>query len=165
MQRSRHSICQQTSTDERKIKEKEIETENKTSSTKKNKVDVFEEFANEHLEYGPELLKALRDFEVMRKETKHPMSEVAKDRLLAKLKKFPEAEWIPVLEQSILHSWQDLYPLKEPTAQPKYAPKKKQYSTAEEYVTMSPKSIDVEALEKVKTMMATWGVKDCTTSV
>ena len=143
---------QQASTDERKIKEKEIEKkiEKNTSSTKKNKADAFEEFANEHMEYGPELLKALRDFEVMRKETKHPMSEVAKDRLLAKLKKFPTSEWIPVLEQSILHSWQDLYPLKEATEPPKQAPKKRQYTTAEEYVSISPKGIDVGQLAKIQ---------------
>lgn len=159
-------IRQQASTDERKIKEKEIEKkiENKTSSTKKNKADAFEEFANEHLEYGPELLKALREFEAMRNQIKKPLTDNAKARLIGNLKtNYKEAEWIPVLNQSVDHCWQDIYPLKI-KEQVQSPAKVKKYTTAAEYVTMAPKAIDAAAVGKVQNLLKQWGVEECSTS-
>lgn len=61
-----------------------------------------------------DLLAVLKDFEKMRKSIKKPMTPRAKELLAAKLKNsFPPEQWKPVLEQSIVKCWQDIYPLKE----------------------------------------------------
>lgn len=62
---------------------------------------------------GP-LLDALRDFEQMRVKIKKPMTPRARKLLLGNLRKLSsdEGEQIAILEQSILHGWQDVYALK-----------------------------------------------------
>lgn len=61
-----------------------------------------------------DLLAVLKDFEKMRKSIKKPMTDRAKQLLVTKLKnEFPPEQWKPVLEQSIVKCWQDIYPLKE----------------------------------------------------
>lgn len=62
---------------------------------------------------GP-LLDALRDFEAMRVKIKKPMTPRARKLLLGNLRKLSsdEGEQIAILEQSILHGWQDVYALK-----------------------------------------------------
>lgn len=62
-----------------------------------------------------DFLNALLEFEKMREKIKKPMTERAKQLLLGKLRKLSndEAEQIQILDQSILHGWQDVYPLKE----------------------------------------------------
>ena len=62
---------------------------------------------------GP-LLDALRDFEQMRTKIKKPMTPRARKLLLGNLRKLSsdEGEQIAILEQSILHGWQDVYALK-----------------------------------------------------
>lgn len=61
-----------------------------------------------------DLLAILKDFEKMRKSIKKPMTPHAKELLVGKLKNnFPPEQWKPVLEQSIVKCWQDIYPLKE----------------------------------------------------
>ena len=62
---------------------------------------------------GP-LLDALRDFEQMRVKIKKPMTPRARKLLLGHLQKLSgdEGEQIAILEQSILHGWQDVYALK-----------------------------------------------------
>ncbi|WP_274952460.1 hypothetical protein [Angelakisella massiliensis] len=61
------------------------------------------------------LLQGLQEFEQMRKKLKKPMTDRAKQLLLSKLRKLSgdEGEQIAILEQSVLHGWQDVYPLKE----------------------------------------------------
>ena len=61
------------------------------------------------------LKQALLDFAEMRKQIKKPMSDRAKSLLLKELEKIAstEEEKIAVLEQSILHGWQTVYPLKQ----------------------------------------------------
>lgn len=80
---------------------------------KKNKInksiDPFDVYKTDN----PYLFQALKEFESMRKQKKKPMSERAKSILLSKLGSFPEDQWIPVLYQSIEHSWDSIYPLKE----------------------------------------------------
>lgn len=61
-----------------------------------------------------DLLAVLKDFEKMRRSIKKPMTPRAKELLVGKLKNnFPPEQWKPVLEQSIIKCWQDIYPLKE----------------------------------------------------
>ncbi len=61
-----------------------------------------------------DLLAVLKDFEKMRRSIRKPMTDRAKQLLVTKLKnEFPPEQWKPVLEQSIVKCWQDVYPLKE----------------------------------------------------
>lgn len=78
-------------------------------SGRKKKDDLFSEFASGN----EDLLRALRDFEKMRKEIGKPMSDRAKSMLLKKLQSFHVYEWIPILEQSIFHDWQGIFPLRD----------------------------------------------------
>lgn len=63
-----------------------------------------------------ELDNALNDFEEMRKKIKKPLTSSAKDRLLARLDNLSknDKEKVAILNQSVDHCWQDVYPLKEP---------------------------------------------------
>lgn len=91
----------ENTTEEKKTEEKRIEPK---------KADAFREFAGE----DETLLQALRDFSAMRTKIKRPLTPAAQTRLLSRLKKdFSPAEWVPVLNQSVDHCWQDLYPLKK----------------------------------------------------
>lgn len=61
-----------------------------------------------------DLLAVLKDFEKMRRSIKKPLTDTAKKLLINKLENnFPPEQWKPVLEQSIVKCWQDIYPLKE----------------------------------------------------
>lgn len=119
---------------------------------KEKKAGAFEAFAWEHTsdhESEQELLKALRDFEGMRKKIKKPLSDSTVERLLARLlKDFRKEDWIAVLNQSTDHCWQDLYQLKGPEDQ-KPAKKQKQYTTQAEYAD-KPQAIDTGKLDKIK---------------
>ena len=61
-----------------------------------------------------EFNRALKDFSDMRKKIKKPLTDRAKQMILNKLSKLSpnEEEQIAILNQSVLHSWQDVYPLK-----------------------------------------------------
>lgn len=90
--------------------EKEIEIDKEKDINKPApKPDIFSQFAVG----DDELLSALKDFEKMRTKIKKPMTERAKSLLLGKLQSFPREQWIAILEQSIMHDWQNLYALKE----------------------------------------------------
>lgn len=66
-----------------------------------------------------DLLAVLKDFEKMRRSIKKPLTDTAKKLLVNKLENnFPPEQWKPVLEQSIVKCWQDIYPLKEQEQQP-----------------------------------------------
>ena len=69
--------------------------------TLKEKSDVFQ--------------KTFQDFKIMRNKIKKPLTIRAEKMILNKLEKLSNDENIQVkiLEQSILHCWQDVYPLKE----------------------------------------------------
>lgn len=71
--------------------------------------DVFAEFAGD----DSELLKALRDFEDMRKKVKNPLTDRAKQLAVNKLQSYDRSEWIPMLNQSTLNGWKGIFPLKE----------------------------------------------------
>ena len=80
-------------------KEKDIRNKSK---------NIYEEFAGGN----SDLLNALKEFDSYRKLRKKPLTDNAKGRLISKLKKFPEDQWIPILFQSIDQGWSDIYELK-----------------------------------------------------
>lgn len=63
---------------------------------------------------------ALDEFKQMRKTIKKPMTDNAMNRLIKKLDSMAnsEEEKIAILNQSIDHCWQDIYPLKKPLIKP-----------------------------------------------
>ncbi len=98
-----------------KIKESiEQEKANKAAQKPKSKGKSFEEMINGFAD-DDELKNAIYAFIEMRKLIKKPMSERALTLLLNKLKRLSAdvKTQIDILNQSILHSWQDVYPLKE----------------------------------------------------
>jgi hypothetical protein len=62
-----------------------------------------------------DLRQALNDFLEMRKKIKKPMTERALNMLLSKLDELAATDEVKIklLDQSILHNWQTVYPLKE----------------------------------------------------
>ena len=119
---------------------------------KEKKATAFEAFAWENTsdpDSEEALLKALRDFESMRKKIKKPLTDSTIERLLAKLRKdFQREDWIPVLNQSTDHCWQDIYQLKV-QEDLKPAKGKKQFTTQEEYAA-KPNAINTSQLDKIQ---------------
>jgi len=64
---------------------------------------------------GDIFLKAWKDFKEMRKKIKKPMTEKAEEMLLTSLNKLSKdhKEQIAILNQSIFHCWQGVFPLKD----------------------------------------------------
>lgn len=91
------------------IRDKEIRRSDIREKDVKKKDDVFASFAADN----EPLLKALRDFEKMRKDIGKPLSDRAKTMAISKLQTFPVQDWIPILEQSVFYDWQGLFPLKD----------------------------------------------------
>ena len=73
---------------------------------KEKQKDTFADFANG----DTKLLSALRAFDQMRTRIKKPMTERAKELLLAKLQTFPPRDWISILDQSVMSCWQGIFP-------------------------------------------------------
>ena len=96
-------------------KEKEEDKEedkdkDKDKSARTRDADAFAAFAAG----DGDLLAVLKDFEKMRRSIKKPLTDTAKKLLINKLENnFPPEQWKPVIEQSIVKCWQDIYPLKE----------------------------------------------------
>ncbi len=80
---------------------------------KKPKKKTFEDVFSEN-QFPEELENTLRDFIDMRKTIKKPMTTRALELLIKNLRKLTnlEDEQIAILNQSIEHSWQTVYPLK-----------------------------------------------------
>ena len=87
------------------------------SSPKSKEVDPFEEYSAG----DDELLAALRGYEQMRKQIKKPLTDQAKALALRKLDSLAMDRYtkIEIVNQSILNSWQGLFPLKKPADIPK----------------------------------------------
>jgi len=110
------SNCMQLNANVTVIQSNPIQSESESISESESKgrmraLDAFADFAGDN----ELLLQALRDFEDMRKKIRKPMTDKAKQMLVEKLQKLsPDAETqIAILNQSILHSWQDVYGLKD----------------------------------------------------
>lgn len=74
---------------------------------------------------NPELISAFNDFIEMRKKIKKPMTDRAISNMVAKLKRMSTDEYVQadILDQSINHSWQDVYPLKSDYISTRQRPK------------------------------------------
>lgn len=93
------------------VSEAEID-KNKKENKKENK------YKGERVFYvsNPKLNAAIHDFIEMRKKIKKPMTDHAIDLFLKKLDKISGADdelAIKIIEESILKSWTDIYPLKD----------------------------------------------------
>jgi len=77
--------------------------------TAKSLKEIMESYTND-----AELTEAIRDFVIMRKEIKKPMTERAMQIMLRKLDKLAkcDADKIAILEQSIFNSWQGIFAVK-----------------------------------------------------
>jgi hypothetical protein len=73
-----------------------------------------------------DLRQALKDFLEMRKKIKKPMTDRAFNMFLKKLDELAATDEmkIKLLDQSILHNWQTVYPLKQEQKQDKSKPNK-----------------------------------------
>ncbi len=92
----------------------DIEEDIRNKNKKKNKesIDVFQRFANEDVE----LLKALQEYETMRKGMKNKaLTSKAKELLCIQLTKLKESQEdiVACIHQSILNNWLSVYPLKK----------------------------------------------------
>ena len=88
----------------------ELNTEKSSIKEKrKKKTSIVEAFTS-----NADLIQTINDFIEMRKEIKKPMTEKALTILLNKLKELStdEQTQIKILNQSIEHCWQSVYPLK-----------------------------------------------------
>jgi hypothetical protein len=66
-------------------------------------------------EKGDVFIKTLNNFKTMRNKIKKPMTDKAESMLITRLEKLsPDVDTqIKIMEQSIFHCWQNVYPLKE----------------------------------------------------
>ena len=73
-------------------------------------------------EKGINFIKAWKDFKIARKKIKKPMTERAEELIIKKLGNLSdnEEEQIAILNQSIMNSWQGVFPLKEDINTNKY---------------------------------------------
>lgn len=80
----------------------------------KNKRKTFDDVFAEK-DFSEELENTIKDFIDMRKTIKKPMTTKALELLIRNLEKLTnlEEEKIAILNQSIEHGWQTVYPLKE----------------------------------------------------
>jgi hypothetical protein len=104
--------------------------DNKKEKTKKKTFDdVFAENA-----FSEDLKNVIKDFIDMRKAIKKPMTTKALELLIKNLNKLTnlEEEKIEILNQSIEHSWQTVYPLKTNKMQSKNASAEEEFLNEQE---------------------------------
>lgn len=97
-------------------KEEKVKKEEKSQNSQKTKpkdaiFEIFDRFAGD----DDELALALHGFAEMRKTIKKPLTENAANLVCKKLQSFPMSDWVEIVNQSILNSWQGLFPLKTDT--------------------------------------------------
>lgn len=102
--------------DKELLKEEKVKKEEKSQNSKKTKpkdvvLEIFDRFAGDN----EELALALNGFAEMRKTIKKPLTENAANLVCKKLQSFPMSDWVEIVNQSILNSWQGLFPLKTDT--------------------------------------------------
>lgn len=100
--------------DNDKEDDKDIDNEEDINKKEKNKKrKTFENIFAEN-NFSEELKNTLKDFIDMRKTIKKPMTTKALELLIKNLEKLTnlEEEKIEMLNQSIEHGWQTVYPLK-----------------------------------------------------
>jgi len=104
--------------EEQKLLETTDVSKRHTDGTREEKIrkeKIRKEKKREDNKYSPEFTKTLEDFKIMRKKNRHIMTERAEELLIMKLNKLAnnEAEQIEILEQSIMNSWQGVFPLRK----------------------------------------------------
>lgn len=97
-------------------KEEKVKKEEKSKNSQKTKpkdavLEIFDRFAGD----DDDLALALYGFAEMRKTIKKPLTENAANLVCKKLQSFPMSDWVEIVNQSILNSWQGLFPLKTDT--------------------------------------------------
>ncbi len=117
-----YSTYQDSETTEKPLKNHRKTTERPLKDTNKNvkndkndKKDIYSDYTE-----NPNLLKALKDFEIMRNSMKNgKFTDQAKKLLLTKLNKLADTDEkkIAILEQSIFYGWKGVFPLKQGQAQ------------------------------------------------
>lgn len=70
---------------------------------------VFQDFGSG----DKELLQALKEFTIFRKEINMALTDEDKNVLCKKLEAFPREQWVPIIRQSIEKRWARFYPVKE----------------------------------------------------
>lgn len=95
----------------------EYDYEHDNEKIKKKKKKSFDDVFSENC-FSEEIERTLKDFIDMRKTIKKPMTTKALELLIKNLKKLTnsEQEQIAILNQSIEHGWQTVYPLKNNTS-------------------------------------------------
>lgn len=90
--------------------------DNRGMGKEEKKRKTFEDVFNEN-QFSEDLEATIKDFIDMRKTIKKPMTSKALELLIKNLNKLTnlEEEKIAILNQSIEHSWQTVYPLKSNT--------------------------------------------------
>lgn len=101
---------------EKQSKENTVKNCNAPSAERRVRTFAFESLVVE--KYGKDecLIDTFKDFEIMRKAIKKPLTERATKVLLNKLDKLANGDKelvIKILEQSILNNWQSVYELKD----------------------------------------------------
>lgn len=89
------------------VKEKSKKESQSEPTTAEQINDIFNRFAG----YDDELALALQSFAEMRKAIKKPLTVNAANLVCKKLKDFPQSDWIEIINQSIMNSWQGIFPL------------------------------------------------------
>ena len=103
---------------ERIGKDRIVKEKNTKKEKNQDRADALEEPKPRKAVYYPldeKLDKAIGDFVEMRKKMKSPMTERAIDLLVSKLDGMANdnGEKIAIIEQSIMHGWKSVYPLKD----------------------------------------------------
>ena len=92
--------------DNKSIKEEKVKKEESPAS-RDGVMRIFDKFAGD----DDELALALQGFAQMRKANKKPLTENAAALICKKLSKFPQWEWVEIVNQSTMNGWQGIFPL------------------------------------------------------
>ena len=84
---------------------------NMRAGAQESAASVFVHFAREQEDV--ELGDALANFAQMRKTIRKPLTANAARLILKKLEGFPREQWVQIVNQSVMNSWQGLFPLDE----------------------------------------------------
>ena len=117
-----YCVWQDSETTEKPQKNHRKTTERPHKNTNKNEEECKEVKKDIYSDYteNPNLLKALKDFEIMRNSMKNgKFTDQAKKLLLTELNKLADTDEkkIAILEQSIFNGWKGVFPLKQGQAQ------------------------------------------------
>lgn len=117
-QQNEQPMNNERTTDEQRVNtnknDKNVKNDKNNIKEKNTKRKTFEDIFSEN-HFSGQLENTIKDFIDMRKTIKKPMTSKALELLIKNLEKLTnlEEEKIAILNQSIEHSWQTVYPLKK----------------------------------------------------